>query len=362
MELIQKQKHNSKTSKLSRHLAQIKTNMHDVIAKFPMKITPYYASLIDWEDAHDPIKRMVIPSVNELTYKEVDTITYEKENTKMFGLQHKYKQTALILVSNTCASICRYCFRKRFVGIHNHEIVKNFPKIIIYLKQHPEITNVLLSGGDPLVLPNRSIKEILTLLEDVKTLKFIRIGSKVPVTHPHRIFKDPELLGILKHFSRKNRRILIQTHFNHSREITPESTAAIAALSRANVFVHNQTVLLNGVNDDPQVLADLQSNLIQIGVHPYYVFQCRPFKKNVSEFQVSLSRGIQIVRDAKKRLSGPAKKFRYVMSHKTGKIEILGKLDRQFLFKYHQAKNPANYSRMFRKTLSDDAVWLWDGY
>lgn len=334
--------------------------LKNVVKKYPMKISEYYLSLMDWEDPEDPIRKMVFPSEEELSYKEIDTITHEHENTKMHGLQHKYSQTALILVSNHCATVCRYCFRKRFVGIHVNEVVQNFDQVIKYLINHPEINNVLLSGGDPLVLPNRVIKSLLNQLDMVPNLRLIRIGSKVPVTFPMRISEDQELLEILGEASRKNRRIHIQTHFNHPNEITPESIEAIDALLSQNVLVQNQTVLLKGVNDKPEILGELLNKLVSIGVNPYYVFQCRPFKRNTSAFQVPFEEGIEIVEGAKKLVNGQGKRFKYCLSHSTGKIEILGKFEGNMLFKYHQAKDPSNLGQIFKRNLPKDEVWLWE--
>lgn len=336
-------------------------NLKEVIKKFPMRISDYYLSLIDWEDPDDPIRKMVIPSEEELTYKEVGTITHEQDYTKMNGLQHKYSQTALILVSNHCATVCRYCFRKRFVGIHLNEVVKNFGKVIDYLKEHTEINNVLLSGGDPLVLPNNVIESLLKQLDDVPNLRFIRIGSKIPVTYPMRITEDPELLEILGNASRKDRRIHIQTHFNHPNEITPESIEVVDALLSRGVLIQNQTVLLKGVNDTPETLAELLNRLVSIGINPYYVFQCRPFKRKASAFQVPFHRAITIVEGAKKLVNGQGKRFKYCLSHPTGKIEILGKFEGKLLFKYHQAKDPDDLGKIFSKRLSKKEVWLWEG-
>ncbi|MCF2140392.1 MAG: KamA family radical SAM protein [Candidatus Lokiarchaeota archaeon] len=341
-------------------LESIKNTYPEVVKKFPMRSTPYYLSLINWDDEADPIAKMVIPSQDELNYKDIGTITHEHDNTKLFGLQHKYDQTALILVSNECASYCRYCFRKRFVGLHQKEIMHNFEKAVEYIKDHPEINNVLLSGGDPLILSNQNIKRILELLDELPQLKFIRIGSKVPVTFPSRITNDPELLDILKDYSKPNRRIHLQTHFNHPKEITKESISAIDALISANVLIQNQSVLLRGVNDDPKILAELLNSLVGIGVNPYYVFQCRPFTYKPSAFQVPLWEGIDIINEARKYLNGQSKRFKFCMSHATGKIEIIGKMGDEILFKYHQSKYPENHNKIFTRKLPKDEVWLWE--
>ncbi|MHA1775604.1 MAG: KamA family radical SAM protein [Promethearchaeia archaeon] len=341
-------------------LKSIKEANPEVVKKFPLKISPYYLSLINWDDEEDSIAKMVVPSPEELNYKDIGTITHEHENTKLFGLQHKYSQTALILVSNECASYCRYCFRKRFVGLHQKEIMRNFERAVEYIKKHPEINNVLLSGGDPLVLSTDNLRKILELLDPLSQLKFIRIGSKVPVTLPQRILNDGDLLDLLHDYSRPTRRIHIQTHFNHPREITTKSIGAIDALLSANVMVQNQSVLLRGVNDNPETLSELLNGLVGIGVNPYYIFQCRPFTFKPSAFQVPIWEGIDIIDETRKRLNGQSKRFKYVMSHATGKIEIIGKLGDEILFKYHQSKYPENHNKIFTRKLPHGEVWLWE--
>jgi KamA family protein len=202
------------------------------------------------------------------------------------------------------------------------------------------------------------IRNLLDKLSEVDHLDFIRFGTKMPVTFPERILKDKELLDSLRANSRKTRRIYAVTQFNHPREITQKSADAIASLIRANLIINNQTVLLKGVNDDPQILAGLQKKLVSIGVNPYYVFQCRPVKRIKANFQISLEQGCHIVKEAKKMLDGHSKRFKYVMSHRTGKIEIIGILGEDIYFKYHQAKSFKNTGKFFKRKLDKTAGWL----
>jgi len=334
--------------------------LNRIVERHPMSITPYYLSLIDWNDPDDPIRKMAVPSLNELDISGSYDTSGERENTKFHGLQHKYSQTALILLTNKCAMYCRHCFRKRLVGLPNEEILTRFTNAMVYVKQHPEINNILLSGGDPLMLSKNVLGKVLTMLSGIPHLKFIRIGSRCPVTFPARITGDTRLLALLKAHSLPHRRLYLITQFNHPREITEESTQAVASLLRSNVIVNNQTVLLKGVNDDPEVLADLSNQLVSIGVNPYYVFQCRPVKRVKTQFQLPLERGIRIVEDAKKLLNGHSKRFKYIMAHRTGKIEILGVMDGELYMKYHQAKNPMNLGRLFKRRLNPTAGWLDD--
>jgi L-lysine 2,3-aminomutase len=178
------------------------------------------------------------------------------------------------------------------------------------------------------------------------------------VTFPDRILKDPEMLELFRAYSKKNRRIYLHTQFNHPREITKEATEAVNRVINSGVVVNNQTVLLKDVNDDPEVLADLQRNLVRIGVNPYYVFQCRPVKRVKNHFQVPLAEGYRIVSEARGMLDGLSKRFRYVMSHEKGKIEILGIMGNEMFFKHQQAKDPKDTSRFFKRKLDESASWL----
>jgi len=326
----------------------------------PLRITRYYLSLIDPKNPKDPIRQIIVPSVDELDLSGSYDTSGEAENTKTVGLQHKYDETALILSTNRCAAYCRHCFRKRLVGLPSKEILNIFDEAIDYIKKHKEIDNVLISGGDPLVLKTEIIKKFLDKLAPIKHLKYIRFGSRVPVVLPRRIYQDKELLKLFKDYSKKIRPIFIVTHFNHPREITPESKRAIQDLKEAGLAINNQTVLLKGVNDNSKTLAELMKKLVGIGVNPYYVFQCRPVSRVKKHFQISLEKGLKIVEDAKKNLDGHAKRFKYCMSHKTGKIEILGILGKEIFLKYNEAKDPKNKSRFFKKKLTKNAAWLDD--
>ncbi len=331
-----------------------------VAKRHPMAMTRYYASLIDWTDPDDPIRRMAVPCVEELNVAGTYDTSGEASNTKMPGLQHKYAQTALILATNRCAMYCRHCFRKRLVGLTNEEILSRFGEAVAYVKRHNEINNVLISGGDPLILPTRVIREFLRRLSPIAHLCFIRLGSRTPVTFPQRIYGDRELLAVLKRYSAGDKRLFLVTQFNHPREITEQSTRAVSRLIEAGVVLNNQTVLLSGVNDDPDTLAELQNRLVGIGVNPYYVFQCRPVKRVKHCYQVPFRRGYEAVEKAKRQLNGHSKRFRYAMSHKTGKIEIVGIMGNDIYLKYFQAKSPKNVGRFFKRRLTDNAAWLDD--
>ena len=333
-------------------------NLQKVIDEHPMSIPRYYLSLIDPADPDDPIRKMAVPSSEELDLEGSYDTSGERENTKLPGLQHKYANTVLLLSANVCSMYCRHCFRKRMVGLTNDEIMSRFHEALAYIRSHPEINNVLISGGDALILPTPVLGRFLAELTTLPHLDYIRLGSRMAVTFPERILNDPELLELFRAYSKKNRRIYLHTQFNHPREITPQATEAVNRVIQSGVVINNQTVLLRGVNDTPEVLADLQRNLVRIGVNPYYVFQCRPVKRVKNHFQVPLAEGYRIVAKARGMLDGLSKRFRYAMSHERGKIEILGILGDEIFFKHQQARDPKDASRFFKRKLDETAGWL----
>ncbi|MBE0432021.1 KamA family radical SAM protein [candidate division WOR-3 bacterium] len=346
---------------LERHLKitrQERDDISEIIEKHPMRITHHYLSLIDQSDPDDPLRKMIVPSADELNPLGQYDTSGELANTRMPGLQHKYAQTALILATNRCATYCRYCFRKRLVGLKTDEILHRFQDAVRYIEAHEEITNVLISGGDPMTLATDVIEHFLEKLSKIDHLRFIRFGTKVPVSLPDRIMQDQELLHILREYTLHHKTIVFVTHICHPHELSRKTVAAIAALKRASIVVSNQAVLLKGVNDTPEILAALQMSLLKVGVHPYYVFQCRPVKMAKQKFQLPLYRGLRVVEDTKELLSGPSKSFRYIMSHRTGKIEILGVLNGYMYFKYHQAKDPGDANKFFRRRLDRTSGWL----
>ena len=334
--------------------------LRKIIERHPMSITRYYLSLIDWDNPDDPIRRMVIPTEDELNLSGSYDTSGEHENTKMPGLQHKYPQTVLILSTNRCSAYCRYCFRKRLVGLSSEEILHRFSKAANYIEKHTEVNNVLVSGGDPFHLSTRILTKFIERLSRISHLDFIRFGSKTPVTFPHRILEDKKLLTLFKRNSLKDKRIYVVTQFNHPGEITDISKDAIDSLLVSGVVVNNQSVLLRGVNDDPDILSLLQRKLVSIGVNPYYVFQCRPVKRVKHHFQVPLHHGYEIVEQARKKLDGHSKRFKYIIAHKTGKIEIIAIKGNEIYFKQHQAKDPEKIGKFFKRRLNRTAGWFDD--
>lgn len=333
-------------------------SLQSILDIYPMAIPQYYLSLIDWQDPNDPIRRMCIPSLTETDLSGDFDTSGEADNTVVTGLQHKYKQTALILSTNRCAMYCRHCFRKRLVGSSEEEITNNFEAMLDYIKAHPEITNILVSGGDSLMLSDATLHKYLSELTALPQLDFIRFGSRVPVVYPERVLNDPDLQIIFAKYAQR-KQIYLVTQFNHPRELTAEAKEVIKTFIRCGVMLRNQTVLLKGVNDDPEVLGQLLRGLTAVGVAPYYIFQCRPVRGVKTQFQVPLHKGLEIVELAKGGQNGVGKCLRYCMSTPRGKVEIVGRLpDDRMLFKYNQAKDASDAGRIFVAPVEQDQCWL----
>ena len=333
--------------------------MQQVNDKFVFRTNDYYQSLIDWDDPKDPIKRIIMPDVEELNeWGELDASNEEKY-TKVHGLEHKYTSTALLLVNEVCAAYCRFCFRKRLFMNENDEVTKDISQGLEYIKNNKEINNVLLTGGDPLILSTSKLEPIIQQLREIDHVKIIRIGTKVPAFNPFRIINDPSLLEMFRKYSTAQKKIYIMAHFNHPRELTSQAIEGLNALMDSGVTLVNQTPMVKGVNDDPDVLAELFSKLSFIGVPPYYVFLCRPTLGNEA-YSVPVEKGYEIFEKSRIRCSGLAKRARLVMSHETGKIEVAGMTDDQIFFKYARAANSEDNARFLIFNKNPDAMWFDD--
>jgi KamA family protein len=340
--------------------SQEKEILEHVVERFPLRCNDYYLSLINWDDSEDPLRHVVIPSVNELQeWGRLDP-SDEKQYTIIPGLEHKYNSTVLMLVSNVCDSICRYCFRKRLFIHPMQECLKDIDSAVHYIREHDEVTNVLLTGGDPLSLSTSKLRPIIEALSRIEHVKIVRIGSKIPAFNPYRITDDKELLEVIENFNGDSqKRLYIITHFIHPRELTKPAIRAIRLLQRAGAITANQNPLLRKVNDKPEVLAELMAKLSFVGDVPYYIFQCRPALGN-KMFTVPIEEGYETVENAKAMVSGLAKRCRFVMSHSTGKIEIVGKTEKLVFFKYHRAAVDTDSGRFMVFKSNPSACWFDD--
>ncbi len=272
------------------------------LGKLRMAITPYYASLIDQKDPECPIRKQAVPSLAETFVSEGESHDplHEEMDSPVRGLTHRYPDRVLLLVTDQCSMYCRHCTRRRFAGQSDQALpISRINQAIEYIRHHQEVRDVLISGGDPLCLSNRRIEYILSRLRAIPHVQIIRIGTRTPVVMPQRI--DEELCLMLK----KYHPLYINTHFNHPREITPESTAACELLADAGIPLGNQTVLLKGVNDCPYIMKRLVQQLLEIRVRPYYLYQC-DLSQGIEHFRTPVARGIEIIEMLRGHTSGLA--------------------------------------------------------
>jgi len=286
-------------SDLQKYLNCNNTALDEVIANFPMRINPYFLNLI--KTPGDPLWRQAVPDQMELA----DNICIEdplgEENlSPVPNLVHRYPDRALFLVNNQCAMYCRFCTRKRKVGTMAMQITSDTIRAgYDYLRKTPDIKDVLVSGGDPFLLDDEQLEELLTNLRRIPSIELIRIGTRVPCTLPMRVTK--RLVSVLKKFHP----LYINTHFNHPAEITNESAYACGLLADGGIPLGCQTVLLKGINDDPTVILTLMRALLRIRVKPYYLFQA-DLTRGTNHFRTSTDKGISILRHMIGKVSGMA--------------------------------------------------------
>lgn len=271
--------------------------------KLPIRITPYYASLIDPEDPNQPIRRTMIPVAQELMVspEEMADPLGEENQSPVPQLVHRYPDRALFLTTGVCAAYCRYCTRSHMVSKKDkvHARIAQWDTALDYIRCHPEIRDVILSGGDPLTMTDNRLEYLLSRLSAIPHVEIIRIGTKVPVVLPQRI--TPSLLKIL----RKYHPLFMSIHFTHHEEITPEVAEACKRLADAGIPLGSQTVLLKGINDRVEVMKDLVHELLKIRVRPYYLYQCDPIPGS-AHFRTPVEKGLEIIRGLRGFTSGYA--------------------------------------------------------
>lgn len=265
-----------------------------------MAITPYYLSLIDPDNPHDPIRKQAIPTAAELIRASTDLEDplHEEGDSPVPGLTHRYPDRVLLLITDQCSMYCRHCTRRRFAGHHDRAMPQDkIDKAIKYIARNPSIRDVLLSGGDALMVSDERLESIIKKLRAISHVEIVRIGTRVPVVMPQRI--TDELTAML----RKYHPIWINTHFNHADEITEESKRACEKLADAGIPLGNQSVLLRGVNDCVHVMSKLVHELVKIRVRPYYIYQC-DLSIGLSHFRTPVSKGIEIIEGLRGHTSG----------------------------------------------------------
>jgi lysine 2,3-aminomutase len=288
---------------LTAQKARVDPRLRDVIAKYPMRVNTYYLSLI--EKMNDGIWKQAIPDVEELEhYMDLSEDPLDEEGDIPLGgprtIIHRYPDRVLLFVSNECSMYCRFCTRKRKVGDdRKNPAMEDILKGIEYIASHEDIRDVLISGGDPFLIPTKKLDEVLERLRTIKHLDLIRIGTRVPCVWPQKIIEDTELTDMLKKYtprSLKEPQFYINTHFNHPNEITEQSYQAIKILRDLGIPLANQSVLLKGVNDDTDVMKDLVHGLGRMGVRPYYLYYA-DLVEGTGHFRTEVSKGKEICRD-----------------------------------------------------------------
>ncbi|EDP75051.1 KamA family radical SAM protein [Hydrogenivirga sp. 128-5-R1-1] len=337
-----------------------KEELKQVTDKFAFRTNDYYNSLINWDDPEDPIRRIVIPTTEELDVWGKLHASNESKYMKVHGLEHKYPDTALLLVTDVCGIYCRFCFRKRLFMNDNDEVARDVSEGLEYIRNHPEINNVLLTGGDPLVLATFKLEKTLKALAEIPHVRIVRIGSKMLAVNPFRVIDDPSLLELFEWFNTETgKKLYLMNHFNHPRELTKEARKAVELVQKTGTTLTNQTPILKGINDNEETLRELLEELSFMGVPPYYVFQCRPTAGNKT-YSTKIEETIDLVESVRSKVSGLAARVRYVMSHETGKIEILGKGSDLIFFRYHRAADPENAGKFMIYKRNPDAHWFDD--
>ncbi|MCH7812453.1 MAG: 4Fe-4S cluster-binding domain-containing protein [Planctomycetes bacterium] len=337
--------------------AEDRARLELVSRRYAFRVNDYYLRLINWDDPHDPIRQLVIPREEELSDWGTLDASNEQSVTVVPGVQHKYPDTVLLLCNEVCGAYCRYCFRKRLFMDGNDEVSNDVSEGLAYIAANRGVRNVLLTGGDPLLMSTRRLVEIFEALRAIPHVEIIRIGSKMPAFDPWRLLRDEELQRAFRKYSTRRKRIYLMAHFDHPRELTGAAIEGLDCYLRNGVICLNQCPLIRGVNDDAEVLATLFRRLSYIGCPPYYLFQGRPTAGN-EPYELPIVRGWEIFTEAMRRGSGLARRARFVMSHETGKIEIQAVDDRHIYLRYHRAKDQAMCGKFMIYHRDDQAFWL----
>ena len=280
--------------------AEEEEGVRKTLSTLRMAITPYYLSLIDPNDPHDPVRRQCIPTALETHQAAADLLDplHEDEDSPTPGLTHRYPDRVLFLITDMCSMYCRHCTRRRFAGQTDNECGPDrIEKALEYIEKTPTVRDVLLSGGDALMVSDKKLEYIISRLRQIPHVEIVRLGTRTPVVCPQRI--TPELCDMLK----KYHPVWINTHFNHPNEVTAESRRACEMLANAGIPLGNQSVLLRGVNDCVHVMKNLVHELVKMRVRPYYIYQC-DLSMGLEHFRTPVSKSIEIIEGLRGHTSG----------------------------------------------------------
>jgi lysine 2,3-aminomutase len=327
------------------HLSDEEKAISDRDINLPLRITPYYASLLDPCDSNQPLRRTVVPVIDELLVSpgEVSDPLDEHHDSPVPHIVHRYPDRVLFLITGFCSVYCRYCTRSHMVAKKDkcHQSPAEWEKAIEYISEHPEVRDVLLSGGDPLTLSDQRLEYLLSRLRRIKHVEIIRIGTKVPVVLPQRITHS--LVKMLK----KYHPLYLSIHFTHPDELTSETQSACNRLADAGIPMGSQTVLLKGINNDAATYKKLTHELLKVRVRPYYLYQCDPIPGS-SHFRTSVENGLEVIKNLRGFTSGYAIPHyvidapggggkipllpKYVMGEKDGNLILRNYEDKTFTY------------------------------
>ena len=277
-------------------------DINQVVKNFRLGITPYYASLMDPDDPRCPVRMQAVPVLAETHRSDADMLDplHEDEDSPAPGLTHRYPDRVLFLITDQCSMYCRHCTRRRLAGEHDAaRSMEDINKCIDYIRRTPVVRDVLLSGGDCLLVDDDVLEYIISELRKIPHVEIVRLGTRTPVVMPMRI--TDALVNMLK----KYHPIWLNTHYNHSKEMTPDAMEACRKLADAGIPLGNQSVLLRGVNDCPHIMRDLVHNMVKNRVRPYYIYQC-DLSLGIEHFRTPVAKGIEIVEGLRGHTSGYA--------------------------------------------------------
>ena len=281
---------------------QEKEEIKSALNTLRMAITPYYATLMDYSDRDCPIRKQAVPTSKELNLGNADMEDplHEDVDSPVPGLTHRYPDRVLLLITDQCSMYCRHCTRRRFAGVTDKSMpMDNIDKAVEYIKSNEDIRDVLLSGGDALLVSDERLEQIIKKIRAIDHVEIIRIGTRTPVVMPQRITEN--LVEMLK----KYHPIYLNLQFNHPKEITETAQKAVEKLNYAGIPVGNQSVLLKGINDQPSIMKNLVQKLLYIRIKPYYLYQC-DLSKGIEHFRTSVSKGIEIIESLRQHTTGMA--------------------------------------------------------
>lgn len=314
---------------LSKYLSMSQKEKEELLKitkKFPLRVTPYFLSLINPNDKKDPLRLQVIPSIKELVEdKEEELVAWDKEACfTVKGIEHKYPDRVAFLATRSCASWCRFCVRKVMCedvkGLHLTELsIEEIDKAIEYIKKHKIIWDILLTGGDMFMISNKKLEYILKKLREIKHVKIIRIATRTLTYLPQRI--TPELIKMISKYQTEECPIYVGMQFNHPNEITEESKKACKLLLDAGFILYNQSVLLKDVNDNEKILEKLFKKLLCMKIRPYYLYHCMPVL-GTKHLRTTVKKGVELMQKLQGKISGLAIPQYIIASKEGGKIPI----------------------------------------